>query len=127
MHKYAWIESFIIGTVAKRKCVLAGFKMSTIREFEEKVMYVYLGPFVNDWVSFTLCSLYYDVFVCFCLLGNLISITEKFNSFLRWLQSLAAYSHNARKRDSYHPWPVPSIVTAQLTREKGGCSRNKFL
>ena len=67
----------------------------------------------------------HDLFVC--MLGNLFLIPDKSNSFLRWLHSLAAYSRNTRKRDSYHPWPVPSIVTTQFTREKGGCSRNKFL
>ena len=48
------------------------------------------------------------LFVCLfvCLLGNLFSIPEKSSNFLRWLQSLAAYSRNTRKRDSYHPWPV---------------------
>ena len=62
-----------------------------------------------------------------CLLRNLFSILEKSNRFLRWLQSLAAYLRNTRQRDSYHPWPVPSTVTTQFTREKGECSRNKFL
>ena len=62
-----------------------------------------------------------------CLLGNLFSIPEKSNSFLRWLQSLAAYSRNTRKRDFYHPWLVSNIVKTQFTKEKGGCSRNKFL
>ena len=51
-------------------------------------------------------GLYVNHFVC--LLGNLFSIPEKSNSFLRWLQSLAAYSCNTRKRVSYHPWPVPT-------------------
>ena len=41
-----------------------------------------------------------------CLLGYLFSISEKSNSFLRWLQSLAAYLRNTQKRDSYHQWPV---------------------
>ena len=62
-----------------------------------------------------------------CLLGNLFSTQEKSNSFLRWLQSLAAHLRNTRRRDSYHPWLVSNIVTTQFTREKGGCSRNKFL
>ena len=51
-------------------------------------------------------SLFFVIFsfVCLfvCLLGNLFSIPEKSNSFLRWLRSLAAYSRNTRKRDSYH-------------------------
>ena len=75
------------------------------------------------------CFLADSAFVCLlvCLLGNLFSIPEKSNNFLRWLQSLAAYSRNTRKRGSYHPWLVSNIVTTQFTREKGGCSRNKFL
>ena len=44
-----------------------------------------------------------DVFV---LLGNLFLIPENSNSFLRWLQSLAAYLCDTRERDPYHPWPV---------------------
>ena len=72
---------------------------------------------------------YFTFFLfCFVLLGNLFSISEKSNRFLRWLQSLiAAYLRNTRKRDSYHPWPVTSVATTQFAREKGGCTMNKFL
>ena len=49
----------------------------------------------------------------------LFSISEKSNSFLRWLQSLAAYLRNIRKSNSYHPWPVISKAATIITREDG--------
>ena len=58
-----------------------------------------------------------------CLLGNLCSISEKSN----WLQSLAAYLRNTRKRDSYHPWPINSKAAPIITREDGWFSRNNPL
>ena len=41
---------------------------------------------------------YHRFYLLVCLLGNLISISDESNSFLRWLQSLAAYLRNTRKR-----------------------------
>ena len=46
-----------------------------------------------------------------CLLGDLFSIPEKSNRFLRWLQSLAAYSRNTRKR------LLPSVAGTQHSND----------
>ena len=69
-----------------------------------------------------LCGLF-----VFCLLGSLITIPEKSNSFLRWFQSLAAYSRNTRKMNPSHPWSALTWRATQFTKEKVRVFRNKFL
>ena len=66
----------------------------------------FFSPVPTSYFIFLPKHLASTLFVC--LLGDLFSTSEKFNIFLRWLQLLAAYLRNTRKRDSCHSWPVPA-------------------